>query len=242
MYELIEKKKIINKLLRRIKMADTIAHTNIRDEKLSAEFIFGGAMAETITGAAVVVISILGLVGFMPMVMLSIAIMGLGLSFLFEGGAVASRLSNLLSEASEGRVDIAELGGGLSAEFIAGFGGIALGILSLVHIVPMVLAPIAAIVFGGALVIGSGVKIRVNHLTISDRKEHRLIRDIAHEVLIAASGVEILVGMGAMALGILGVIHIIPVELSLVAVLSIAGMVLFAGTALGGRMLSLFRR
>ena len=223
-------------------MADAIAHANVHEEKLSAEFIFSGALAETITGAGVVVVSIIGLAGFLPMVMLPVAIMALGSSFLFEGGAVASRLSNLLSEASEGRIDIAELGGGLSAEFIAGFGGITLGILSLVQIVPMILAPISAIVFGGALVMGSGVKARVNHLTISDRKEHRLVRDIAREVLIAASGVEILVGMGAIALGILGVIRIIPIELSLVAILSVGGTILFSGTALGGKMLSLFRR
>ena len=223
-------------------MADAIAHAQVHEEKLSAEMIFGGALAETITGAGVVVVSIIGLAGFMPMIMLPIAIMGLGLSFLFEGGAVTSRLGNLISEASEGRIDIAELGGGLSAEFIAGFGGITLGILSLVHVVPMVLAPIAAIVFGGALVIGSGVKARISHLTISDRKEHRLVREIAREVLIASSGVEVLVGMGAIALGILGVIRFLPVELTLVAVLSVGGMILLSGTALGGRMLSLFRR
>jgi hypothetical protein len=223
-------------------MADAIAHPHIHEEKLSAEVILGGALAETITGAGVVVVSIIGLAGFMPMIMLPIAIMGLGLSFLFEGGAVSSRLSNLLSEASEGRVDIAELGGGLSSEFVAGFGGITLGILSLVGVVPMVLVPIAAIAYGGALVIGSGVKFRVNHLTINDRNEHRLVREVAREALIAASGVEILVGMGAIALGILGILRILTVELSLVAILSVGGIVLFSGTALGGRMLSLFRR
>jgi hypothetical protein len=223
-------------------MAEAIAHPEIHGERLSAELILGGALAETITGASVVVISIIGLSGFMPGVMLSIATIGLGLSFLFEGGAVASRLSNLLSEATEDRVDIAELGGGLSAEFIAGFGGVALGILSLAGVATMILTPIAAIAFGVALVMGSGVKARVNHLRISNRNEPKLVRQIAREALIAASGVEILVGMGAIALGILGVIGIHPMELSLVAILSVGGMALFGGTALGGRMLSLFRK
>jgi hypothetical protein len=223
-------------------MADAIAHPHVHEERISAELILGGALAETITGAGVVVVSIIGLAGFMPMIMLPIAIMGLGLSFLFEGGAVSSRLSNLLYEATEGRIDIAELGGGLSAEFVAGFGGITLGILSLVRVAPTILAPIAAIAFGGALVIGSGVKSRINHLTISDRSEKRLVREITRELLIASVGVEILVGMGAIALGILGVIRILPMELSLVAILSVGGITLFSGTAIGGRMLSLFRR
>ena len=223
-------------------MAEAIAHPEIHEERLSAEVILGGALAETLTGAGVVVVSIIGLAGFFPMIMLPVATIGLGMSFLFEGGAVASRLSNLLSEFTEGRFDIAELGGGLTVEFVAGFGGIALGILSLVGVAPTILTPIAAIAFGGALVIGSGVKARVNHLAISNRNEHKLVRAIAREALIAASGVEILVGMSAIALGILGIVRILPVELSLVAILSVGGMVLLSGTALGGRMLSLFRR
>lgn len=223
-------------------MADVIAHPEIHGERVSAEVLLSGALAETLTGAGVVVVSIIGLAGFMPSIMMSIATIGLGMSFLFEGGAVATRLSNLLSEVTEGRIDIAELGGGLTVEFIAGFVGIALGILSLVRVEPTILTPIAAIAFGGALVIGSGVKARINHLIISNHTEQSLLRKVAREIVIATSGVEVLVGMGAIALGILGVIHIFPVELSLIAILSVGGMVLLVGTALGGRMLSLFRR
>jgi hypothetical protein len=221
-------------------MADTIVHSQIYEEKLTAKLILSGAMAETITGAAVLVVAIIGLAGFMPMAMLAIATMGLGVSFLFEAGTVTSRMSNLLSEVTESRVDMAELGGGLSAEFIAGLGGITLGILSLVNVAPMVLLPIAAIVFGGALVMGSGVKARISHLTIS-QEEHKLVREVARQALIAASGVEILIGLGAIALGILAILQIAPIELSLVAVLSVGGMLLLGGTAIGARMLSLFR-
>jgi hypothetical protein len=223
-------------------MADVVAQPHVHEERVSAEVILGGALAETITGAGVVVISIIGLAGFMPTTMMSLAAIGLGMSFLFEGGAVVTRLSNLLSEVTEGRFDIAELGGGLTVEFIAGFGGITLGILSLIGVAPTILIPIAAIAFGGALVIGSGVKARVNHLMITNHTEDSLARKIAREAVLAVSGVEILIGMGAVALGILGIIGIFPMVLSLVANLSVGSMVLLVGTALGGRMLSLFRR
>ena len=223
-------------------MADVVAHPHVHEERVSAEVILGGALAETLTGAGVVVVSIIGLAGFMPMLMMSIAAIGLGMSFLFEGGAVVTRLSNLLSEVTEGRFDIAELGGGLTVEFIAGFGGIALGVLSLVGVYSLVLMPVAAIVFGGALLIGSGVKARLNHLMISNHTENNLARTIARETVLAISGVEILVGMVAIALGILGIIGILPLELSLVAILSVGGMILLVGTALGGKMLSLFHR
>ena len=222
-------------------MADAITHPHVHSEKLTAELILGGALAETITGAGIIVVSIIGLAGFMPTIMISIATIGLGMSFLFEGGAISSRLSYLLSQVTEGRLDIAELGGGLTVEFIAGFGGIALGILSLVGVRSIILLPIAAIAFGGALVMGSGVKARINHLTI-DQEENVLAREIARQAVIAANGVEILVGMGAIALGILGILNIHPIELSIIAILSVGGMILITGTAIGARMLSLFRR
>jgi hypothetical protein len=221
-------------------MAEVMAHPHIHEERLAAKFILGGALAETITGVGILVLAIIGLAGFMPTMMLSIATIGLGVSFIFEGGAIASRMSDLLSEITEGRIDIAEFGGGLGAEFIAGLAGIALGILSLVGVLPLVLTSVAVIVFGGALVMGAGVKAKVSHLTIG-QEEHELARAVARQVLMASSGVAILVGLGAIVLGILALLGIRPLELNLVAVLAVAGMVLLGGTAIGARMLTLFR-
>jgi hypothetical protein len=223
-------------------MADVIAQSNINEEKVTAEVIFGGAMAETITGIGVIVVSIIGLAGFMPTIMMSIAVIGLGLSFLFEGGAVASRLSNLLTEITQGRVDIAELEGGLTVEILAGLGGIALGVLSLAGVVPYVLAPIAVIAFGTALLIGSGVKARLNHLAISRQTEERMVHKITREVVLATTGVEILIGLSVTALGVLGVIGIYPAALSLIGILAAGSFILLAGTAIGTRMIAMFRR
>jgi hypothetical protein len=221
-------------------MANETAHPNMYAERVTAKLVMGGALAETLTGAGTLVLAIIGLAGFMPMTLLSIATIGLGASFLLEGGAVATRLSDVISEVTEGRVDIAELGSGLSAEFIAGIGGIALGILSLVGILPMVLTAVAAIVFGGALVVGAGVKNRLSHLTIGE-EEHRLARIILREAVMASGGVQLLVGLAAIVLGILALLNIVPMELTLVAVLSAGGVVLLGGTALGARMVALFR-
>lgn len=223
-------------------MADVIAQPNIHEEKVTAEILFSGAMMETITGIAIIVISIIGLTGFMPLIMLPIAAIALGLSFLFEGGAVATRLSNLLAEITHGRVDFAELSSGLTVEILAGISGIVLGVLSLVRVDPYIMMPIGVIVYGMALVIGSGVKARLNHLAISSQTEERMVHRITREVILVATGVEILLGLGVMALGILGVIGIYPVVLSLVGVLTAGGFNFLMGTALGGRMLSIFRR
>jgi hypothetical protein len=148
----------------------------------------------------------------------------------------------LLNEITHGRVDIAELGGGLTVEILAGLGGIALGVLSLVRVAPFVLAPIAVIAFGTALVIGSGVKARLNHLAISSQTEERLVYRITREVILAATGVEILIGLSVMALGVLGVIGIYPAALSLIGILAAGSFILLAGTAIGTRMIAMFRR
>ena len=213
-------------------MADAIAQSQMYEEKVTARFILGGALAETITGAGIVVLAIIGLAGFLPTLMLAVATIGLG--------AVASRLSALVSEVTGNRIDIAELGGGLTAEFTAGLAGIALGVLALVGVHPAILTAVAAVVFGGALIMGTGVKAKLSHLTIG-QEQHKLAREIAREALMASTGVQTLVGLGAVVLGILALLNIHAMELSLVAVLSVAGMLLLGGTALGARMMSLFR-
>jgi hypothetical protein len=220
-------------------MAEAVAHSQIYEEKISASFVLGGALGETIVAVGVLVLAIIGLASFMPMTMLTIATIALGASFLFEGGAVASRLSELLSETTSGHIGIAELGGGLSAEFIAGLGGITLGILSLVNVHPLTLTAVAAIVFGAALILGVGVKARLSHLTIG-QEEHKLAREIARQALMASTGVQLLVGLGAVVLGILALLNFDPLILSLVAVLSVGSMITLSGTAIGTRMLSLF--
>lgn len=221
-------------------MADAIAHPNVFEERISAKFVLGGAIAETMIGVGALVLSIVGLAGFMPIKLLSIATIGLGASFIFEGGAVATRFTHLLSETTEGRLDIAELGGGLSAEFIAGLGGITLGILSLVNVMPAVLTAVAAIMYGGTLVVGVGVKNRLNALRIG-QEEHKIAQEIARQAVLASSGVQILTGLGAVVLGILALLKIEPTILSLVAILSVSGAMVLGSTTIGSRMLSIFR-
>ena len=51
-----------------------------------------------------------------------------------------------------GHFDIAEVGGGITAEFRAGLSGITLGVLALLGIQPVTLMAIALIVYGSALI------------------------------------------------------------------------------------------
>ncbi|MGD0885641.1 MAG: hypothetical protein ABSA46_12370 [Thermodesulfovibrionales bacterium] len=105
----------------------------------------------------------------------------------------------------------------------------------------MILAPTAAIVFGATLMFSSGMTVRLDSLEVEGAEVTRFTR-ASHEAVRAAAGVELLLGLSAVVLGIIALTGTVPNTLSLVAVLmtGISGFV--AGSAITARMVSLFRR
>jgi hypothetical protein len=213
---------------------------DVKEERKSIEAIVGSSLVEGMAGAAAVVLSIIGLASLLPHVMASLAMLAIGFGLLIQGAGVGARFHNLLTETSEGRLGTVELGGGMSAEFIGGVGGIVLGILSLLQIVPAVLVPIGAIVFGGALLFGAGVSARLNNLEVARATDKEEARHVAREAVAASTGVQVLIGLGAAALGILALVGIVPLILSLVAFLAVGTSNLTSGTALSSRLLTVF--
>ncbi len=219
-----------------------------REEMRSAELMAGGSLVEAVGGVAGVVLAILGLVltGFLPVYLAAIAVIAVGFAMACEGAAIAGRYSRLLRETGDTPAAEAELGGGMTAEFLGGIAGIVLGILALLQLVPMVLLPVAAIVFGAALLLGCGATARLNHLVVErfcGTTLHVLSRPIATEAVRAASGAQVLVGLGAIVLGILGLVPAFPtLTLALVAFLAAGASLLLSGAALSGKFLSLLRR
>lgn len=207
--------------------------------KTSAQVIATGSLAEGIVGAGAVVLSILGLLGIFPALMLYIATIAVGVALLFEGGAVTSRMKSLSDHNLISRSEASDIGTGMTAEFLAGLAGTVLGILALLGIAPVTLVSIAAIVYGAALVFGSGTTARVNALSFGGENAQQVA---ARESVTSASGVQMLVGIGAGVLGILALLGNIPITLTLIAMLSIGGADLLSGGAIGSRMLSIFRR
>ncbi|HPZ96868.1 MAG TPA: hypothetical protein PLT93_01915 [Phycisphaerae bacterium] len=205
------------------------------EKEKTAEVIFGGSTAEAVVGAAAVVLAILGLANMWPGYMASIATIAVGAALLFEGGAIASRYSDLAR-----RTGASEIGGGVSAEILGGAAGIALGVLALLGIMPSALTPIAIIVFGGALLIGSAATARLNALStvkMSDRA-----RDVTRGAIEMASGTEVLIGIAAIVLGILALLGMAPRTLVLIGLLALGATVLFSGAAISSRMAGVFRR
>lgn len=211
-------------------------------KRTTAKVIAGGSLAEGIAGAAAIALAILGLGGVYPMYMLIIATIAVGAALLFEGGAISSRVSNLIDESGVSPFDISEIGSGMTAEFFAGIAGVVLGVLALLGIYPMLMISIAAIVFGAALVLGSGTTSRLNSFAYG-KLENVAARMLSREAVYAASSVQLLIGIGAVTLGILALVGVAPpVTMCLIAMLIVGFSDMLSGSAISSRMMGLFRR
>ncbi|WP_437640508.1 hypothetical protein [Sorangium sp. So ce854] len=207
----------------------------------SPRVLLGGSLAEVACGAATVVLAILALTGTLQGYLIPIATIVLGVALLAHGSAVAARLRDLSAGAGAAGWDTrAELGGGTGAELIGGAAGVVLGILALVGIAPTVLLPVAVIVFGGALLLGGGVTADLGSLEAPGA--HERLGDVSRQASVAASGLQTLVGAGAVVLGILALVGIDPVVLTLVGLLALGSAVVLSGTTVSGRMASILRR
>ncbi len=219
-----------------------VTHERVMHHEMGSvwSIVTGGSIIEAVAGIAAVVLTILALVGVAPADLAPIATIVIGVALLIEGGAIAARYSTLLSKAG-GEYSTAELGGGMSAELLGGAGGGVLGLLALLGLTPQVLMSVAVIVFGAALLLGSGVTSRVSSLAIdtaADQRSHL----IAREAVLAAAGAQALVGLAAVALGIIALVGISPMILTLVALLALGASILMSGTAMGGTIATYARR
>ena len=212
------------------------------EDRHIAESVGSGSAAEIIGGIAAIVLTILGLAHVAPSLMLTIATIAIGAALVFEGGSIAAQYSRIISKTTENSVQAIEMGGGMSAEMVAGIAGIVLGILALLGLDSLTLSASAVIVFGAAMSLGSGMTSRLNDLKIEVSGAHQSAQRVAHEVVSAAAGTQVLVGLAAGVLGILALVGIAPMVLVLVGLLAVGTSLLLSGGAVGGRLISLFQR
>jgi len=210
-----------------------------REEKKVIEEVAGGSMVEGIGGAGALILSILGLIGAAPMMLASIAAIGIGGALLVEGGTVGARYSRFLAGTHYDYTNQI-IGGGMAMECLGGIAGLVLGILSLLGITPMSLLPVAMIVFGGALLMASGAMSRLNSLPVRGMIEPERAHQMAREAVYVASGSEVLVGAAAVVLGILALSGYHPLVLTLVALLCVGASVMLSGTSIAARMFGIF--
>ncbi len=207
----------------------------------SAKTVMVGSVPESLASGSALVLALIGLSGIAPLGMLTVAVLVMGAAFLFEGTAISLRFSNLLAETSKDRLDRAEFGLGITAEFLGGITGVVLGILSVFQISPMILIPLAVIVYGLTLILSSGVTHRLNALEIEGIEESTRFKKISYEATTATALLEFALGMGAVVLGIIALVGLYS-GIGLVGMLVVSAAGLLTGAAVTSRMISLFRK
>ncbi|NVB83719.1 MAG: hypothetical protein HOV81_35420 [Kofleriaceae bacterium] len=208
-----------------------------RRQKVTRNVLAGGTSLETLGGLVAIVVC---LVGFsqMPFQMAAVGAIAIGLALFAQGAAVAARWRDTVRRIEGMKLPPQELAGGVSTEVFGGLTGVVLGILALLGVKPLVLLPAAAIVFGGALLLGGAAQPDLVYL--APERNPRVARQ-TYSAIQTSGGVMVLVGVASAVLGILGVLKVGPVlTLSLVAYLAIGAALVFAGGALTARLLRRF--
>lgn len=215
--------------------------TTTRATERSAKAVTGASIIEVVAGAAAVVLPILGLLGILPLTLAAITCIAIGVGFLLHGVAVSARWRDILNEIGREGRHKADIGGGLSAEFLGGAAGITLGVLALLGIYPDVLIPASAIVFGTTLLFSSATQAELAAVGHDDDRSERATRGAAR----AMAGAEVLCGIAAIVLGILVLVGwtggLEPIRMSHIAFLCVGAAMVLAGTTLGSRMVAALR-
>ncbi|WP_294952348.1 hypothetical protein [Sulfurovum sp.] len=205
-------------------------------DKKELEVLESGNMTVVVAGAAAVALSIIGLAGILPIVLVSAAAIAIGVSLVLAGIAVAAEKKKILASTQGGRYTSSGMFTvGIGLETIAGVASIVLGILSLLKMDPAVLLGADVIVLGMAFLAMSATDARENANKLNApelTKAHR----ISYESAKVAIDIQILVGISTITLGILSIIGIAPVTLLLVAFLAGGASLAIKGTTLGVRL------
>jgi hypothetical protein len=196
-------------------------HTPRADAVRDAE---NGSLGEAVASAGAVVLGILGIIGLLPGVLDSIAAIAAGFAIVVGSMALGARITQLVGQRTTPR----GAAGGPGMAALAGLAGIGLGVLALLGVSRVGLLSIAPIVFGFGLMLSSAATARF---------ERMLQLEANQGAVYLASGVEVLVGAGAVVLGILALQGVAPLTLSLIAMLSVGAAELMSGTSVASQMM-----
>jgi hypothetical protein len=211
----------------------------------SADTAAYGGLIDAIGGIAVAVLAIIGLTGFDPERMAAIATIVLGVALLIQGGTILSEYAQVFEAATTAPASDRVGGDGLAAMFVVGAGGLVLGVLALLGLVPVDMTGIAVIAYGAAMVLSSS-SVRQLHRLQAENLQMASTHRSGHELLAGqmasgSSGIQLLTGLTATVLGILAVAGHDAGVLTLAALLVLGVTVLLTGSALSSLVVSFVR-
>ena len=197
-----------------------------------------GLMTEGAAGIAVIVLAVIALAGVSTDALTSIAAIVIGVGLMVQAFNSAAEHSKMMTANAATGAHAAEFAGDVMVDCMCGLTGIVLGILALVGMGAAHLLPPALIVFGGALLIGGAVSMRATTLPASASGSEAL--GVTYQGSPAAGGMEILIGLAAIVLGILSMLMTGTWVLVLVGFIAVGAALLLASATFNGAVMRLF--
>jgi hypothetical protein len=192
-------------------------------------------LTEGAAGIAVIVLSVIALAGTSPGALASIVTIIIGVGLMVQAFNSAAENSKLMAAAPAA---IPDLGGEMAVDCLAGLTGIVLGVLALVGISSAYLVPSALIVFGSALLLSGAIGMRPKAPTIMPSGGQPQV--LTYDSSAAASGLEVLIGLAAIVLGILSLIFMTSWVLTLVGFVAVGAALLMVSATFSGSLMRLF--
>jgi hypothetical protein len=201
----------------------------------------GGSIVEVVGGIAVAVLAIISLAEATPSALvLSTAVVVLGIAFVAEGGAIAAEFSRLIGvDAAKGFMPSSDIGAGMTLELVGGIGLVVLGILALIGVATETLIAVAALTGGALVLLSSGAVAEMNEHRFHSTDLSEGGRGLAMASFSGAATIQFLAGAAATVLGILALTGNAPLMFSQIALL-VLGSALIMGTSATGTLIRMF--
>jgi hypothetical protein len=188
-------------------------------------------LTESAAGVAVVILAILGLANIAPMALAAIATIVTGGAFLLQTATDAGGYGWAWGGREGTGLAPADFAGGVAVEFLAGGAGIVLGILALLGIGSLPLLASALIIFGGVLLVSSGMSAAAGAHRVAALNADPELQHMVRQAAGAGAAARALTGLAAIVLGILALVHFDATILVLVGLLAVGGSQLLRGAA-----------
>jgi hypothetical protein len=205
-------------------------------------------LTEGAAGIAVIVLAIIGLAGSHAELLAAIATIVIGVGLMVQGFNTVAEYSRVATGgATVGQTGAEapgiDLGGDVMVAVAAGITGIVLGILGLLGIHTTYLIPAAVIVFGADLLLAGALGLARGPVAVAAQPGGPAAAKFAGAP--GASGLEIMIGVAALILGILSVVFAgsaaaVAGVLALVALIAIGAAMLVVSASFSSGVMHLF--
>jgi hypothetical protein len=198
-----------------------------------------------VAGLGIAGLATLGAANALPTTLAAIAVIVFGVVLVLQGLSLAARVWRFLAET--GGTPTMEGMAGMGGMVAGGIAGIVLGILALLGVVAYILMAVSVIVFGVCLWVSSAATSRVSMVEPAVGPSDRSWL-VTQQAVWMTSGMNALVGLAAIVLGIISVVaaaqlvYFGSLVLTLIALLCVGCAALVAGFAVSTRVMTYLSR